>query len=110
MNRFIDDEVYALVGVPSNVPPMTLVNSPIELLRSGGSQVFVHRVWKQLRSLLPVDSPYASVLPRCCLLRSGDTVFVAGVATRSTSRGPVSIQNCPPRLSCSIPTLTAGML
>ena len=35
MNKFVEDEVDALVGVPSNVPPTTLVGCLFELLRSG---------------------------------------------------------------------------
>ena len=47
MNKFLEDEVDALVGVPSNVPPTTLVGCLFELLRSGGSQVFLRRLWNQ---------------------------------------------------------------
>ena len=61
MNKFLEDEVDALVGVPSNVPPTTLVGCLFELLRSGGSQVFLRRLWNQFRTTLPVESPYASV-------------------------------------------------
>ena len=61
MNKFLEDEVDALVGVPSNVPPTTLVGCLFELLRSGGSQVFLRRLWNQFRMTLPVESPYASV-------------------------------------------------
>ena len=60
MNKFVEDEVEALVGVPSNVPPTTLVGCLFELLRSGGSQVFLRRLWNQFRTTLPVESPYAS--------------------------------------------------
>ena len=60
MNRFIEDEVDALVGVPSNVPPKTLVGCLFELLRSGGSQGFLRRLWNHFRTTLPVESPYAS--------------------------------------------------
>ena len=61
MNKFLENEVDALVGVPSNVPPTTLVGCLFELLRSGGSQVFLRRLWNQFRTTLPVESPYASV-------------------------------------------------
>ena len=61
MNKFLEDEVDALVGVPSNVPPTTLAGCLFELLRSGGSQVFLRRLWNQFRTTLPVESPYASV-------------------------------------------------
>ena len=61
MNNFVEDEVNALVGVPSNVPPTTLVGCLFELLRSGGSQMFLRRLWSQFRTTLPVDSPYACV-------------------------------------------------
>ena len=61
MNKFVEDEVDALVGVPSNVPPTTLVGCLFELLRSGESQVFLRRLWNQFRTTLPVESPYASV-------------------------------------------------
>ena len=61
MNNFVEDEVDALVGVPSNVPPTTLVGCLFELLRSGGSQMFLRRLWSQFRTTLPVDSPYACV-------------------------------------------------
>ena len=61
MNKFVEDEVDALVGVPSNVPPTTLVGCLFELLKSGGSQVFLRRLWNQFRTTLPVESPYASV-------------------------------------------------
>ena len=64
MNKFVEDEVDALVGVPSNVPPTTLVGCLLELfelLRSGGSQVFMRRLWNQFRTTLPVETPYASV-------------------------------------------------
>ena len=43
LNKFMKDEVDALVGVPSNVPPKTLVGCLFVLLRSGGSQVFFRR-------------------------------------------------------------------
>ena len=58
-NNFVEDEVDALVGVRSNVPPSTLVCCLFELLRSGGSQGFLRRMWNQFRTTLPVDSPYA---------------------------------------------------
>ena len=61
MNKFVEDEVDALVGVPSNVPPTTLVGCLLELLKSGGSQLFLRRLWNQFRTTLPVESPYASV-------------------------------------------------
>ena len=61
MNKFVEDEIDALVGVPSNVPPTTLVGCLFELLRSGGSQVFLRHLWNQFRTTLPVESPYASV-------------------------------------------------
>ena len=61
MNRFLEDELDALVGVPSNGPPSTLVGCLLELLRSGGSQVFLRRLWNYFRTTLPVESPYASV-------------------------------------------------
>ena len=61
MNNFVEDEVNALVGVPSNVPPTTLVGCLFELLRSSGSQMFLRRLWSQFRTTLPVDSPYACV-------------------------------------------------
>ena len=61
MNKFIEDEVDALVGVTSNVPPTTLVGCLFELLRSGGSQVFLRRLWNQFRTTFPVESPCASV-------------------------------------------------
>ena len=61
MSKFVEDEVDALVGVPSNVPPTTLVGCLFELLRSGGSQVFLRRLWNQFRTTLPVEGPYASV-------------------------------------------------
>ena len=61
MNKFIEDEVDALVGVPSIVPPTTLVGCLFELQRSGGSLVFLGRLWNQFRTTLPVESPYASV-------------------------------------------------
>ena len=60
MNRFVEDEVDALVGVPYNVPPTTLVGCLFELLRSGGSQGFLRRLWNHFRTTLPVESPYAS--------------------------------------------------
>ena len=61
MNKFVEDEVDALVGLPSNVPPTTLVGCLFELPRSGGTQVFLRRLWNQFRTTLPVESPYASV-------------------------------------------------
>ena len=61
MNKFLEDEVDALVGVPSNVPPTTLVGCLLELLKSGGSQLFLRRPWNQFPTTLPVESPYASV-------------------------------------------------
>ena len=61
MNNFLEDEVDTLVGVPSNVPPSTLVGCLFELLRNGGSQVFLRRLWNQFRTTLPVESAYASV-------------------------------------------------
>ena len=61
MNKFLEDEVDALVGVPSNVPPTTLVVCLLKLLRSGGSQVFLRRLWNQFRTTLLVKNPYASV-------------------------------------------------
>ena len=45
----------------SNVPPTTLVGCLFELLRTGGSQMFLRRLWSQFRRTLPVDSPYACV-------------------------------------------------
>ena len=56
MNKFIEDEVDALVGVLSNVPPTTLVGCLFELLKSGGSQLFLRRLWNQFRTTLPVDT------------------------------------------------------
>ena len=61
MNNFVEDEVNALVGVPPNVPPTTLVGCLFEILRSGGSQMFLRRLWSQFRTTLPVHSPYACV-------------------------------------------------
>ena len=61
VNKFVEDKVDALVVVPSNVPPTSLVGCLFELLRSGGSQVFLRRLWNQFRTTLPVESPYASV-------------------------------------------------
>ena len=61
MNNFVEDEVDVLVGVPSNAPPTILVGCLFELLRSGGSQVFLRRLWNHFRTTLPVESPYASV-------------------------------------------------
>ena len=61
MNKFLEDEVDAFVGVPFNVPSTTLVGCLLELLSSGGSQVFLRRLWNQFRTTLPVESPYASV-------------------------------------------------
>ena len=61
MNNFLEDELDALVGVPSNVPPTTLVGCLFELLRCGGSQTFLRRLWNQFRTTLPADSPYACV-------------------------------------------------
>ena len=49
-NKFVKDEVDALVGVPFNVPPTTLVGCLFELLRSGGSQGFLRRFWNQFRT------------------------------------------------------------
>ena len=60
MNKFVEDEVDALVGVPSSVPTTTLVGCLFELLGSGGSQGFLRRLWNQFRTTLPVESPYAS--------------------------------------------------
>ena len=54
-NNFVEDEV----DVPSNVLPSTLVGCLFELLRSGGSQGFLRRLWNQFRTLFFVDSPYA---------------------------------------------------
>ena len=71
MNNFVEDEVDALVGVPSNVPPTTLVGCLFELLRSGGSQMFLRRLWSQFRTTLPVDSPYA-----CVTWRKTETLVV----------------------------------
>ena len=93
MNKFLENEGDALVGVPSNEPPTTLVSCLLELLRSGGSQVFLRRLRNQFRTTLPVDSPYASVIwsksetlvvlvhtlyprvLRSVLLRLGDSLF-----------------------------------
>ena len=61
MNRFFEDEVDSLVGVSSSVPPSKLVGCLLERLRSGGSQVFLRRLWNHFRTTLPVESPYASV-------------------------------------------------
>ena len=57
MNEFVEDEIDALVGVPSTVPPRTVIGCLFELLGSGGSQVS----WIQFRTTLPVESPSASV-------------------------------------------------
>ena len=56
---FIEDEIDSIVGVPSNIPPSTLVGCLFELLRSGGSQSLLRRLWMQFRTTLPVDSVYA---------------------------------------------------
>ena len=61
LNIFLEDEVDALVGVPFNVSHTTLVGCLFELLRSGGSQKLLRRLWKQFRIMLPADSPYACV-------------------------------------------------
>ena len=61
MIRFVEDEVYALVGDTSNVPPTTLVDCVFELLRSGGSKVLLRRLGHQFQTTPPVDSPYVSV-------------------------------------------------
>ena len=61
MDKFVHDEVDALVSVTSNVPQTTLVGCLFELLGSGGSQVFLRRMWNQFRTILPVESPYALV-------------------------------------------------
>ena len=58
-NPFVEDEIDSLVGVPSNIPPSTLVGCLFELLRSGGSQGLLRRLWMQFRTTLPVDSVYA---------------------------------------------------
>ena len=61
MNKLLEDEVDALVGIPFNVLPTTLVSCLLELLRSGGSQVFLRRLWNQFRTTLLVESSYVSV-------------------------------------------------
>ena len=61
MNNFLEDEVDSLVGVPSNVPPTTLVDCLFGLFRRGGYQMFFRRLWNQFRTTLPVDSLYACV-------------------------------------------------
>ena len=43
------------------MPPTTLVGCLLELLKSGGSQLFLRPLWNQFRTTLPVESPYASV-------------------------------------------------
>ena len=125
MNKFLEDDVDALVGVPSNVPPTTLVGLSLELLRSGGFQVFLRRLWDQFRTTLPVESPYASVTwsktetavvlvqtlyPR--VLRRVKSWQNRGAASieayirslsralspASTRRCPIAIENCPPIL------------
>ena len=58
-NNFVEDEVDALAGVPSNVPPSTQVGCLFELLRSGGSQGFLRRLCNQFRTTLPLESPHA---------------------------------------------------
>ena len=57
--NFVEDDVNALVGVPSNVPLLTLVGCLFQLLKRGGSQGFLRHFWNQFRTTLPVDSPYA---------------------------------------------------
>ena len=61
MNNFLEDEVDALVGIPSTVPPTTLVGCLFELLKRGGSRMFLRHLWNQFRTTLPVDSPCACV-------------------------------------------------
>ena len=61
MNKFVEDEVNSLDGVPFTVPPTTRVGCLFQLLRSGGLQVFLRRLWNQFRTTLPVMNPYASV-------------------------------------------------
>ena len=58
-NPFVEDEIDSIVGVPSNIPPSTLVGCLFDLLRSGGSQSLLRRLWMQFRTTLPVDSLYA---------------------------------------------------
>ena len=53
---FVEDEVDALVGVESNVPSSVLVGGLFDLLRSGGSHMFLRRIWNQFRATLPVES------------------------------------------------------
>ena len=55
-NSFVEDEVDALVGVESNVPSSVSVGGLFELLRSGGSHMFLRRIWNQFRATLPVES------------------------------------------------------
>ena len=55
-NPFVEDGVDALVGVESNVPSSVLVGGLFELLRSGGSHMFLRRIWNQFRATLPVES------------------------------------------------------
>ena len=55
-NPFVEDEVDALVGVESNVPSSVLVGGLFELLRSGGSHMFLRRIWNQFRATSPVES------------------------------------------------------
>ena len=52
----VEDEVDDLVGVESNVPSSVLVGGLFELLRSGGSHMFLRRIWNQFRATLPVES------------------------------------------------------
>ena len=52
-NPFVEDEVDALVGVESNAPSSVLVGGLFEMLRSGGSHMFLRLIWNQLRATLP---------------------------------------------------------
>ena len=52
INKFVRDEVDALVGVPSNVPPTNLVSCLFEILRSGGTRFGPFCLWKVLISFM----------------------------------------------------------
>ena len=57
--RFVEDEVDGVVGVESQIPTSILVGCLFELLRTGGSQTFMRRLWALFRGGLPAGHAYS---------------------------------------------------
>ena len=57
--RFVEDEVDGVLGVESQIPASILVGCLFELLRTGGYQAFMRRLWALFRGGLPSGHAYS---------------------------------------------------